>query len=158
MLLNGASPLKYHHGAKAGYKKLLEIKSLINIILHCNFITTAYLFYNPHPGKYFVTFKNLVMYIVREIFHLKFGQYRPAKALLDEGIQKKLISQPIGFKVLTDFTGKGYRLIMEIPFESLAAFENELKKELDAAAWKEWYEKFKPLVESSEREILKQVI
>ena len=63
------------------------------------------------------------MYIVREIFHLQFGRYREAKALLDEGMQKHLLLQPNGSRVLTDFTGEGYRLILELPYSSLAEYE-----------------------------------
>ncbi len=98
------------------------------------------------------------MYIIREIFHLEFGRYREAKALLDEGMQKHLLLQPSGTRVLTDFTGEGYRLIIELPYVSLADYEADLKKELGGNGWKEWYEKFKQLVRTSEREILKQVM
>lgn len=98
------------------------------------------------------------MYIVREIFHLQFGRYREAKALLDEGMQKHLLLQPSGSRVLTDFTGEGYRLIIELPYSTLADYEADLKKELGGAGWKEWYEKFKALMRFSEREILKQVM
>lgn len=98
------------------------------------------------------------MYIVREIFHLEFGRYRDAKALLDEGMQQHLLLQPSGSRVLTDFTGEGYRLIIELPYPTLAGYEADLKKELDGTGWKEWYVKFKPLVRYSEREILKQVM
>jgi hypothetical protein len=98
------------------------------------------------------------MYIVREIFHLQFGRYREAKALLDEGMQKHLLLQPNGSRVLTDFTGEGYRLILELPYSSLAEYEADLKKELGGSGWKDWYEKFKALMRYSEREILKQVM
>ena len=98
------------------------------------------------------------MYIVREIFHLQFGRYREAKALIDEGLQKQLLLQPSGSRILTDFTGEGYRLILELPYPSLAAYEEDLKKELGGEGWKEWYEQFKELMRYSEREILKQVM
>jgi hypothetical protein len=97
------------------------------------------------------------MYIVREIFHLHFGRYRDAMALTDEAIAKGLLQQPQGSRILTDFTGEGYRLIYELPYSTLAEFETDLKRELSAADWKEWYDKFKPLVRHSEREILKVV-
>ena len=97
------------------------------------------------------------MYIVREIFHLQFGRYREAKTLIDEGLQKHLLLQPPGSRILTDFTGEGYRLIIELPYATLADYETDLKKELGGTGWKEWYEKFKPLMRYSEREILKQV-
>ncbi len=98
------------------------------------------------------------MYIVREIFHLQFGRYRDAKALIDEAMQKNLLLQPSGSRILTDFTGEGYRLIIELPYATLADYETDLKKELGGTGWKDWYEKFKTLVRYSEREILKQVM
>ncbi|MFN2437965.1 MAG: hypothetical protein ABR503_02120 [Chitinophagaceae bacterium] len=98
------------------------------------------------------------MYIVREIFHLQFGRYREAKTLIDEAFQKHLLLQPSGSRVLTDFTGEGYRLILELPYPTLADYEADLKKELGNSGWKEWYEKFKDLMRYSEREILKQVM
>ena len=98
------------------------------------------------------------MYIFREIFHLQFGRYRDAKALIDEGMQKGLLLHPTGTRVLTDFTGEGYRLIIELPYARLADYETDLKKELGGDQWKDWYEQFKPLVRFSEREILKQVM
>lgn len=98
------------------------------------------------------------MFIVREIFHLQFGRYREAKQLLDEAKQQNLLLQPAGTRILTDFTGKGYRLIMELPYGTLAEYETDLKKELGEPGWKDWYDRFKQLIFSSEREILKQVM
>lgn len=97
------------------------------------------------------------MFIFREIFHLQFGRYKEAKALLDEGIQKHLMLQPAGSRILTDFTGEGYRLIIELPYATLADYEADLKKELSGSNWQDWYEKFKPLVRYSEREVLRQI-
>jgi hypothetical protein len=98
------------------------------------------------------------MFIIREIFHLQFGRYREAKQLVKEAVDKHLLSQPPGSRVLTDFTGEGYRLILELPYETLADYETDLNKELAEDRWKEWYERFKTLVRYSEREILKQVM
>jgi len=97
------------------------------------------------------------MYIVREIFHLRFGKYKEAKALVDDALGNGLISPPQGSRILTDFTGAGYRLILESPFASLAEFEADLKKELSGSGWSTWYEQFKAVIRHSEREILKQV-
>lgn len=98
------------------------------------------------------------MFIVREIFHLQFGRYREAKEMLDEAMQKHLLLQPQGSRILTDFTGEGYRLILELPYQTLADYETDLKKELGESGWKDWYERFKQLVRFSEREIMKQVM
>jgi len=98
------------------------------------------------------------MYIIREIFHLQFGRYRETKAIIDEGVKKNLLLQPPGSRILTDFTGEGYRLIIELPYVTLADYEADLKKELNGVDWKAWYEKFKTMIRFSEREILKQVM
>ena len=98
------------------------------------------------------------MFIVREIFHLQFGRYREAKTLLDQALQKHLILQPEGSWILTDFTGEGYRLILELPYQTLADYEADLTRELGESNWRDWYESFKPLVRFSEREIMKQVL
>ena len=97
------------------------------------------------------------MFIVREIFYLHFGQYRAAKSLLDKAKAENLLLLPPGSKWLTDFTGKSYRLILELPFDSLNDYETDLNKELTGEGWKEWYESFKKLVEKGEREILRLI-
>ena len=98
------------------------------------------------------------MYIVRDIFHLKFGHYKGAKALLDEAKTRKMMPEAQNQRVLTDFTGDSYRLIMEEGFDSLADYEKSMGSDINQKDWQEWYERFKPLVESSHREILKQVM
>lgn len=97
-------------------------------------------------------------YLVRDIFQLKFGQYRAAKKLLDEAVEAALLPSSQQARVLTDFTGDAYRLIFEEGFNSLADYETSLAGEQKAEEWKAWYEGFKPLVEKSHREILKQVM
>ncbi|WP_121352827.1 ester cyclase [Flavisolibacter nicotianae] len=97
-------------------------------------------------------------YLVRDIFQLKFGQYRAAKKLLDEAVQQKLMPEAQQARVFTDFTGDAYRLIFEEGFDSLMDYEASLTGSMHQEAWQAWYEKFKPLVERSHREILKQVM
>ena len=98
------------------------------------------------------------MYIVRDIFHLHFGSYKEAKALLDEAYSKGLLPDAQSARVLTDFTGGSYRLIFEEGHSSLAEYEKSLKESMTKAAWKKWYERFKVLIISAEREIMKQVM
>mgnify|MGYP001549789771 CR=1 FL=1 len=98
------------------------------------------------------------MFIVRDIFHLKFGHFRDAKALFDEAKSKNMLPDASTVRLLSDFTGDAYRLIMETSHNTLADFEKSLGDTMHAEEWKKWYEKFKPLVESSYREILKQVM
>jgi len=98
------------------------------------------------------------MYIVRDIFHLKFGHYRPVKALLDEAASKNMFKKFPMERTLTDFTGKSYRLIFEAGFESLEAYEKSMIEEMSHPDWRGWYEKFCEHIESSEREILKLIV
>jgi hypothetical protein len=97
-------------------------------------------------------------YLVRDIFKLKFGQFKQAKQLLEEALASELLPNAQHARVLSDFTGDSYRLIFEEGFDSLESFETSLGSSMRAEEWQVWYEKFKPLVESSHREILKQVI
>ena len=97
-------------------------------------------------------------YIVRDIFQLKFGQFREAKALLQEAAEGGLLPESGSMRVLSDFTGDAYRLIFEEGFPDLATYEASLSGSMKTAAWQDWYSRFKPLVERSHREILKGVI
>lgn len=103
-------------------------------------------------------YKEKTTYLVRDIFQLKFGQFKAARKLLDEAAEKKLLPAGQQQRVLTDFTGDAYRLILEEGFDTLNDYETSLTSELKAAEWQSWYERFKPLVERSHREILKQVM
>lgn len=93
------------------------------------------------------------MILVRDIFQLKFGKAKEAKALAKEGgeIDKKYGYGPSRF--LTDLTGPYYTLVMESTYENLAAYEKAMKDTMSAKEFGEWYQKFIPLVESGRREI-----
>ncbi len=97
------------------------------------------------------------MYIVRDIFQLKFGHYRDVKALMDEAASKKMFAEHPTNRVLTDFTGDAYRLILEQGFGSLEEYEKTIATEMGKAEWANWYMRFKEHVVSSHREILRQV-
>jgi len=97
------------------------------------------------------------MYVIRDIFHLKFGHFKEAKALFNEAMTKQLLPKDAQLRVLSDFTGPSYRLIMESSFPSLAEYEKTLHSELNQEEWQQWYQQFKAHVDSSCREILKQV-
>lgn len=98
------------------------------------------------------------MYIIRDIFQLQFGAYKEAKALLDHAYSKGLLPDAKSARILTDFTGHSYRLIFEEGHDSLADYEQSLNASMIKREWQQWYKQFKPLVESSEREMLKQVM
>ncbi len=99
------------------------------------------------------------MFIIRDIFHLKFGHYKDAKSLLDLAMKSGMMpADAKNARVLSDFTGDSYRLVFEESYETLADYEKSLSGSMGAEEWQQWYEKFKPHVERSHREILKQVM
>lgn len=98
------------------------------------------------------------MFIVRDIFHLKFGHYKEVKALMDEAFSKKMFPEAKSMRVLTDFTGQSYRMILEEGFDTLADYEKNLSEGMGQGDWQQWYEKFKSHINHSRREILKQVM
>jgi hypothetical protein len=92
--------------------------------------------------------------VVRDVFQLKFGKAKEAKAAWKEGV---VIFKKHNFpasRVLTDLTGAYYTFILESTYSDLAAFEKSLKNELGMKEFGEWYHtKFVPLVESGRREM-----
>ena len=92
------------------------------------------------------------MILVRDVFQLKFGKAKEAKALWKEGaaIEKKYGYGPSRASV--DLTGPFYTFAMETTFESLSAYEKVLKETLSAKEFADWYQKFIPLIESGRRE------
>lgn len=98
------------------------------------------------------------MYIVRDIFYLRFGAYKEVKALVDEAYSKGLLPEAKSSRVLSDFTGDSYRLIFEEGYDILSDYEKSLTQSMEKSTWKKWYEKFKQHIISSNREILKQVM
>jgi hypothetical protein len=96
------------------------------------------------------------MILVRDVFQLRFGKAKEARALMKEGLR---IAVKAGFtrqRQLVDLTGPFYTLVLESTHESLAAWEKSMGDTGDAQVakeWGAWYEKFKPLVDSGHREI-----
>lgn len=97
-------------------------------------------------------------FLVRDIFQLKFGHFRPVKELLNEAKDKNMMPEAKSSRVLTDFTGDAYRLILENGFDSLMDYETSMATGMSDPEWQSWYKKFMEHVESSHREILKQVL
>ncbi|MBD0276528.1 MAG: hypothetical protein M3342_15005 [Bacteroidota bacterium] len=98
------------------------------------------------------------MYIIRDIFYLKYGHYRDAKALFDEILNKNLLPEAKAQRVLSDFTGDAYRLIFEEGYDNLADYEKSLNESMKKEEWQQWYQKFREHVEKGYREILKQIL
>lgn len=93
------------------------------------------------------------MILVRNVFQLKFGKAREAKALIkeNEALHKKQGNTSVRF--LADVTGQFYTFVMETTYQNLSAYENSMVEIMGSKEFGEWYQKFTPLVESGRREI-----
>jgi hypothetical protein len=94
------------------------------------------------------------MILVRNVFQLKFGKAREAKALVkkNETLHKKY-GGGTSVRFMTDVTGQYYTFVMEITYENLAVYEKSATEVMGAKEFGEWYQKFTQLVESGHREI-----
>ena len=95
------------------------------------------------------------MVLVRDIFQVKFGKMKEAKAVWQEMIKVFPIStggQPP--RLLTDLTGPYYTLVVESTFNDLRGYEQRQPGSADAGAKiGALYQKLVPLVDSGRREI-----
>lgn len=138
-------PVNVSYDLKDGLIQEARIYLLTNVLMQQLGVANA----QPKPKTTF---------LVRDIFHLKFGHYREARKLLDEAAQNQMLPEAQQMRVLTDFTGDSYRLIFEEGFDSLSDYEVSLTSSMKAEEWQQWYERFKPHVEKSHREILRQIV
>ena len=94
------------------------------------------------------------MIVVRNIFRVKFGQSKPAVAAFKES---RALLKKLGInaqsRLLTDLVATSYTIVHELQFESLSAFEQEMKKVQGAPEWRAWYDTFVPYCESGSREV-----
>jgi len=93
------------------------------------------------------------MILVRDVFRLRFGKGKEARALLP---QRARIMAAVGMapsRQLVDLTGPYYTLVIESTHAGLGAWESALRKAHANPEWAVWFEKFKPLIESGCREI-----
>jgi hypothetical protein len=105
-----------------------------------------------HSSPLFI--KEIAMILVRDIFQLKFGKAKDAKALAKEG--ESILNKYGGgstVRYLTDLTGPFYIFVMESTYENLAAFEKAMSETMGKKELGEWYQKFVPLIDSGRREI-----
>ena len=93
------------------------------------------------------------MIVVRNVFQLKFGKAKDAKAIIKENQElMKKYGHPIP-RFMTDVTGEFYTLIMELSYEDFSTYEKSSSEVMGAKEFDQWYQKFVPLVQSGYREI-----
>jgi hypothetical protein len=94
------------------------------------------------------------MILVRDVFQLKYGQARPALAMMKEGRElAQKAGMPADWRILTDITGPAYTLVLENKHESLSAYDGHMKGVTGNDAWHAWHQKFVALVDHGHREI-----
>lgn len=94
------------------------------------------------------------MILVRNVFRLKFGMAKEAVAHMKEGIKTIARLMPsTSPRVLTDLVTDFYTVVLEMTFDSLAAYEENSKAAMGEKDWQEWYQKFVPCVDSGHREV-----
>ena len=93
------------------------------------------------------------MIIVRDVFQLKFGKAKEAKAVMQES--KKLMTQDDLKKsrILFDLVGPAYTMVLEKSYANLSEYEKEMATVFSKPEWQSWYQKLVPLIEKSYREI-----
>ena len=97
------------------------------------------------------------MYIERNEFQLKFGGAKEALPMWKEYLSKVHVrDKDIHFKILTDVSGPGYVIILEIEYQTFAEAEPSQCKLTHQEDWKEFYSKFIPYCESTKRTYYKQ--
>ena len=93
------------------------------------------------------------MILVRDVFRLRFGKAKEAKAIWKEGAE---IESKLGYgpsRGMVDLTGQYYTFVMESTYENLASFEQAMQEVMSSPEFSAWYQRFVPLVESGHREI-----
>ena len=92
------------------------------------------------------------MFVERNVFHLKFGTSKQAITLWREYLQKAhSLNNEIHARLLTDLTGRGYTIVLELSYDNYAGLEPSKCLLTQQPGWKEFYQQFIPLCEYSER-------
>jgi len=92
------------------------------------------------------------MFVERNIFHLKFGMAKQAVTLWKDYLQMaSTLDKGIHARLLTDLTGRGYSIILELSYETYAELEPAKCLLTQKEGWKDFYQQFIPLCEYSER-------
>jgi hypothetical protein len=96
------------------------------------------------------------MYVERNVFHLKFGAARQAINLWKDYLEKAhFLNDRIHVRLLTDITGRGYSLVLELSYETFAELEPSKCSLTKLEGWPAFYQQFIPLCEYSERKQFK---
>ena len=97
------------------------------------------------------------MYIERNEFQLKFVCAKESLTMWKEYLSKVHgRDKNIHCRLLTDVSGPGYLIILEIEYDTFAEAEPSQCRLTHQEDWKEFYSKFIPFCESSKRTYFKK--
>jgi len=97
------------------------------------------------------------MYVERNEFHLKFGSSRAALELWKQYLNRVHQEDAnVHVRLFTDVSGRGYTLVLEQLSDTFAEAEPSACRLVNRADWKDFYQQFIPLCESSVRTFYKQ--
>ena len=92
------------------------------------------------------------MYVERNEFHLKFGASKEAVSMWKEYLDRVHARyKNIRARLMTDVSGQGYTLVLEIYYATFAEAEPAVCRLTHQEDWKDFYEKFIPFCESTNR-------
>ena len=100
------------------------------------------------------------MVVIRNVFHLKFGQAKQVLPILKEGlaIQQRLAAgMDLSARLLTDVTGPFYTVVLELTVPSRSSMETTAPRMMSDKEWQANYQKLVPFVESGYREVFNVV-
>jgi hypothetical protein len=97
------------------------------------------------------------MIVVRNTFQLKFGKAKEAQALWKELAAGGSIPGGGDFRGMVDVTGPAYTFVLESTHKDLSDWEQGMSTGMADPKWHDWYSRFMPLCESSDRDIYKIV-
>ncbi len=93
------------------------------------------------------------MILVRDIFQVKFGRMKEAKALWADLLKQAPPPGASRPRLLTDLTGDYYTLVLESTYKNLSDYEAGMQRTMSQPETGAMYQKFVPLVDSGKREI-----
>lgn len=97
------------------------------------------------------------MIVVRNVFHLKWAQSKPARDIWPDGAALLRKGGVGTMRLLVDVTGRFNTMVHESTYNSFEEFEAFEKTLGGTPGWKEWHDKFSPMVDYGYREVFRIV-
>lgn len=97
------------------------------------------------------------MIVERLVFHAKYGKGDELVAIGKEADKLFAGAGMPPARILTDYTGTMFRMIIETEYPDVATWARLDEKAMQAPGFGAWFARMQPLVERGERELLRVV-